>query len=103
MELTGTLYLAPLLYVVSPRIVDYPLYRIRRLLTMAAERLDDSTEATLVGGLRAGDRYGQVAAVDARRQSGDNGDHEVVEWRLSSAGVAQRSEEAGRSTTAARW
>ena len=41
---------------------DDPLYRIRRLLVMAHERLDMNGEAKMVGGLRAGDRYGQVAA-----------------------------------------
>jgi transposase len=39
-----------------------PLYKIRRLLTMAAERLDVNGEAKMVGGLRAGNPYGEVAA-----------------------------------------
>jgi transposase len=37
-----------------------PLYRARRLLTMAAERLDVEGREKLLGLLRAGDRYGQV-------------------------------------------
>jgi transposase len=39
-----------------------PLYRARRLLTMAAERLDENGKEKLLGLLRAGDRYGQVQA-----------------------------------------
>lgn len=39
-----------------------PLYRARRILTMAAERLDEVSEARRVGLLRAGDRFGQVDA-----------------------------------------
>ena len=39
-----------------------PLYRIRRLLTKADERLDDSVRERLVGLLRAGDPRGEVAA-----------------------------------------
>jgi len=41
---------------------DDPLYRARRLLTMAAERLDDQGTEKLLGLVRAGDRYGQVEA-----------------------------------------
>jgi len=37
-----------------------PLYRIRRLLTMAHERLDVNGEAKMIGGLRAGDPRGHV-------------------------------------------
>ena len=37
-----------------------PLYRARRLLTMAAERLDDNGREKLLGLVRAGDRFGQV-------------------------------------------
>jgi len=39
---------------------DDPLYRARRLLTKAHERLDDRGEATLLGLLRAGDLRGEV-------------------------------------------
>jgi transposase len=39
---------------------DDPLYRARRLLTKAHERLDDRGEARLVGLLRAGDPHGEV-------------------------------------------
>ena len=41
---------------------DDPLYRIRRLLTIAAERLDENGEAKRVGLLRAGDPRGEVDA-----------------------------------------
>ena len=41
---------------------DDPLYRARRLLTMAAERLDEDGTERMLGLLRAGDRYGQVEA-----------------------------------------
>ena len=41
---------------------DDPLYRIRRLLTIAAERLDEHGEAKRVGLLRAGDPRGEVDA-----------------------------------------
>ena len=37
-----------------------PLYRIRRLLIMASERLDDRGEKRIQGLLRAGDPYGEV-------------------------------------------
>jgi len=37
-----------------------PLYRARRLLTMASERLDDQGRDKLLGLVRAGDRFGQV-------------------------------------------
>ena len=39
---------------------DDPLYRARRLLTMAAERLDENGTEKMLGLVRAGDRYGQV-------------------------------------------
>ena len=39
---------------------DDPLYRARRLLTKAHERLDDAGEAKLVGLLAAGDPHGDV-------------------------------------------
>lgn len=39
---------------------DDPLYRIRRLLTMAHERLDVNGEAKMIGGLRAGDPHGHL-------------------------------------------
>lgn len=47
---------------------DDPLYRCRRLLTKAHERLDDNGNAKLVGLLRAGDPKGEVA--QAWRSSG---------------------------------
>jgi hypothetical protein len=40
-----------------------PLYRCRRLLTKAEERLTDQGREKLVGLLRAGDPHGDVAAV----------------------------------------
>jgi transposase len=40
---------------------DDPLYRIRRLLTKADERLTDKARSKLVGLLKAGDPYGDVA------------------------------------------
>jgi hypothetical protein len=43
---------------------SYPLYRARRLLTMAAERLPDNRRERLVGLLAAGDPKG--AGVDRR-------------------------------------
>jgi transposase len=49
-----------------------PLYRARRLLTMAAERLDEDGRERLLGLVRAGDRYGQVestrSATEALRE-----------------------------------
>lgn len=39
-----------------------PLYKARRLLSMAAERLDDNGTEKLLGLVRVGDRYGQVEA-----------------------------------------
>ncbi len=38
-----------------------PLYRCRRLLTKADERLDDKSQRKLLGLLRAGDPHGEVA------------------------------------------
>lgn len=40
-----------------------PLYRARRLLTKATERLSDDGQAKLVGLLRAGDPHGEVATM----------------------------------------
>ena len=40
---------------------DDPLYRCRRLLTKAGERLDDRGRTKLLGLLRAGDPHGDVA------------------------------------------
>ena len=37
-----------------------PLYKVRRMLTMAAERLDVNGKEKLLGLLRAGDRFGHV-------------------------------------------
>ena len=39
-----------------------PLFKVRRMLTMAAERLDENGNEKLLGLLRAGDRFGHVAA-----------------------------------------
>ena len=39
-----------------------PLYKVRRMLTMAAERLDVDGKEKLLGLLKAGDRYGHVQA-----------------------------------------
>jgi hypothetical protein len=41
---------------------DDPLYRARRLLTMAAERLDETGQEKVMGLLRAGDPRGEVTA-----------------------------------------
>ena len=41
---------------------DDPLYQARRLLTMAAERLDENGTERMLGLVRVGDRYGQVEA-----------------------------------------
>ena len=49
-----------------------PLYRIRRLLTKAEERLEDSGREKLVGLLRAGDPRGEVATTMPRRPSGSS-------------------------------
>lgn len=46
-----------------------PLYKVRRLLTMAAERLDDSGTEKLRGLLKAGDRFGHVAATWTAKES----------------------------------
>jgi transposase len=40
-----------------------PLFKVRRLLTMAAERLDEDGKERLLGLLRAGDRFGHVQAM----------------------------------------
>ncbi len=37
-----------------------PLYKVRRMLTMAAERLDVDGKEKLLGRLKVGDRYGHV-------------------------------------------
>ncbi|MTV27626.1 transposase [Nitriliruptoraceae bacterium ZYF776] len=42
---------------------DDSLYRVRRLLVMAAERLDDHAESRRVGLLTAGDPRGEVTTV----------------------------------------
>ncbi len=62
-----------------------PLYRCRRLLTKAKERLDDSGTEKLTGLLRAGDLNGDVAtcwaAKEAVRESYAHADAEVaLEW-----------------------
>ena len=62
-----------------------PLYRCRRLLTKAKERLDDSGTEKLTGLLRAGDPNGDVAtcwaAKEAVRESYAHADAEVaLEW-----------------------
>lgn len=46
-----------------------PLYKVRRLLTMAAERLDDAGTEKLQGLLKAGDRFGHVAATWTAKES----------------------------------
>ena len=48
---------------------DDPLYRARRLLTMAAERLDENGTAKMLGLVRAGDRYGQVEATWSAKEA----------------------------------
>jgi transposase len=67
-----------------------PLYRCRRLLTKANERLDDNGREKLLGLLRAGDPRGEVAAAwrakEAVRDLYSHGDPALVlEWvdRLS--------------------
>ena len=62
-----------------------PLYRIRRLLTKAEERLDDAGREKLVGLLRAGDPHGEVAttwhAKEAVRELYAHGDEATArEW-----------------------
>ena len=46
-----------------------PLYRARRLLTMAAERLDENGREKLLGLVRAGDRYGQVESTWSAKEA----------------------------------
>jgi len=62
-----------------------PLYRCRRLLTKAEERLDEGGRAKLVGLLRAGDPHGDVAtmwqAKEAVRELYAHGDPDLaLEW-----------------------
>jgi transposase len=62
-----------------------PLYRCRRLLTKAKERLDDNGRERITGLLRAGDPHGDVAtlweAKEAVRELYAHGDAEVaLEW-----------------------
>ncbi|MGH3530228.1 MAG: ISL3 family transposase [Pseudonocardiaceae bacterium] len=62
-----------------------PLYRCRRLLTKAKERLDEAGHERLTGLLRAGDPHGDVAtlweAKEAVRELYAHGDAEVaLEW-----------------------
>ena len=45
-----------------------PLFRSRRLLTMAKQRLSEDAEAKMVGLLKAGDRKGEVATSWATRK-----------------------------------
>ncbi|MGH9210654.1 MAG: ISL3 family transposase [Acidimicrobiales bacterium] len=45
-----------------------PLYRARKLLTMAAERLDDAGQHKLRGLLAAGDPHGEVAAAHTAKE-----------------------------------
>jgi hypothetical protein len=47
---------------------DNPLYRSRRLLTKADERLDERGRTKLLGLLRAADSHGEVHHLLARRQ-----------------------------------
>jgi transposase len=62
-----------------------PLYRARRLLTMAAERLDEKSQEKVMGLLRAGDPRGEVTACynakEAVRELYDVEDYEPVEVR----------------------
>jgi transposase len=46
-----------------------PLYKVRRLLQMSKERLDEDGTERLLGYLRAGDPYGQVQAMWHAAQS----------------------------------
>jgi transposase len=69
---------------------DDPLYRCRRLLTKADERLDDKGREKLLGLLRAGDPHGDVAtawhAKEAVRELYTHNDPDLaVQWveRLS--------------------
>jgi transposase len=59
-----------------------PLYRARRLLTMAAGRLDDQGRDKLLGLVRAGDRFGQVestwTAKEALRELDTVADYELA-------------------------
>jgi transposase len=62
-----------------------PLYRCRRLLTKAEERLDEGGRARLMGLLRAGDPHGDVAtmwqAKEAVRELYSHGDPDLaLEW-----------------------
>ena len=62
-----------------------PLYRCRRLLTKAEERLDEGGRAKLLGLLRAGDPHGDVAtmwqAKEAVRELYAHGDPDLaLEW-----------------------
>jgi transposase len=61
---------------------DDPLYRCRRLLTKAAERLDEKGQAKLIGLLRAGDPHGDVAtcwrAKEAVREIYSHADADVA-------------------------
>ena len=62
-----------------------PLYRARRLLTMAAERLSENGQEKLVGLLSVGDRRNQVAACynakEAVRELYTVPDHELAsQW-----------------------
>jgi transposase len=61
---------------------DDPLYRIRRLLTKADERLTDHGRIKLMGLLKAGDPYGEVAtawkAKEAIRQIYTHTNHTVA-------------------------
>ena len=62
-----------------------PLYRCRRLLTKAKERLDDEVHEKLIGLLRAGDPHGDVAtcweAKEAVRELYAHGDADLaLEW-----------------------
>jgi transposase len=59
-----------------------PLYRARRLLTMAAERLDEKSQEKVMGLLRAGDPRGEVTACyhakEAIRELYDVEDYELA-------------------------
>src|SRR5579871_2793738 len=61
---------------------DDPLYRCRKLLSMADERLEEHGRSKLVGLLRAGDPHGEVAtawhAKEAVRELYGHGDAELA-------------------------
>jgi len=61
-----------------------PLYRCRRLLTKASERLDERGTEKLMGLLRAGDPNGEVATVWQRRKRSESSSHTPIPTSPSS-------------------